>query len=170
MPPLSRGTRRSLIVFVGATGALVASMLVLMSVGIAQHPEYDASRLLITLAIGLGVSIMFAVLLGLMLRQQIGGYPRVVASDEGMTVGSTFIPWSEIDDVSGADLFGMPHVGVVLSKPALKRLPRTQRWQASVPAGDGRAIFFSERQIGEILGDGAPRIWEAWSRHHRREA
>ena len=169
MTPLSMTARVALGAMTIGSAVVVLVGAALVWWGLTGYEDWDASRRATTFALGLLVAIGMSGLLVLLWRQEVAGRPIVVASDSGLTIGSTFIPWSEIDGVVGGSLFGLPHVGVVLMRPALERLPWRQRWQATMPAGDNRMIFISERQIRGTVPLRGEQIWEAWSRDRRPE-
>ena len=150
---MSAGARLSLAILSGASLALILVGASLVWFGVAGYEDWDFSRRLIALVLGLLVAVGMSTVLILLLRQQVAGRPAARATPEGLAVGATVIPWDEIDDVGAVSLYGLPHVAIVQSPSAPKRLPRLGAvWY--LHTGGLRGFFLAERQLGMDLEQG----------------
>ena len=135
----------------------------LIWIALTGYKNLDLLQRTIALGMGAAVGIGFSLLLALLLRQQIAGLPRVRATAPGLAVGSTVIPWVEIDEIGAVSLFALPHLGILQLSTAPKRL-RGIRSIQYMPMGDRRMLFLAARQVGTNLEWDLQRTREAWSR------
>ena len=134
----------------------------LVWIGIFGYEDYDVSRRVIALALGLACGIGMSALLILLLRQQVAGLPPVRSTMPGLAIGSTVIPWGEIDEISAVSMFALPQMAITQSAKSPKRL-RGVRALQYMQMGDRRALFVSERQLATDLEAGIHEVQQAWA-------
>ena len=162
MTTFSQAARASLALMIISSLIMILIGVFLAWIALTGHENWDLSQRTISLGMGGAIGIGFGVLLALLIRQQVVGLPRVRATTPGLAVGSTVIPWVEIDEIGAVSLFGLPHLGILQLSTAPKRL-RGIRSIQYMPMGDRRMLFLAARQVGTNLEGDLQRIREAWS-------
>jgi len=142
---------------------LIAVGVVVVWLGLAGYQDWGPAQRAIALILGGADALGFGLLLVLLIRQQIAGRPPVRATTTGLAVGSTVIPWVEIDEVGAVSLFALPHVGVLQRTAAPRRLTGLRSIQY-LSRGDQRMLFLAARQVGTDLDADVERVRAAWSR------
>ena len=162
MSSLSRSARTSLATM--TIGSLMIALVgvFLVWIGLTGYKDWNLGQRGIAVGMGVVVVILCSLLVTLLLRQQIAGLPPVRATISGLVVGSTVIPWLEIDDIGAVSLFALPHLGILQLSTAPKRLKGLRSIQY-MPMGDRRMLFLAARQAGTNLEEDVQRIRDAWS-------
>jgi hypothetical protein len=162
MTGMRPGARVSLAAMTIGLSLLIGCGALLVWFGLVGYEDWDGSQRAIVLVLGRACGIGFSALLALLLRQQVAGLPPVRGSRPGLAIGSTVIPWGEIDEVRPTSILAIPHLAIVQAATAPRRL-RGLRALQYMPMGDARALVVSERQLGGRLEAAIQEIQQAWS-------